>query len=549
MENKKEKPVSLLRMLSNNLYGINCIVRSTPVYAFFIALDVVRHNVINFLEQTICVYMILNAIETHRSFKYILLVVGAFLLLDFIAASMSCLYEQKIKIKYLPIAQKSLKDRIYEKARKVELKEYDDPTYYSEYCMVVDESNKVIDRSEQLLRMFFGSITILFCYGLFFLTQDRWSVVFILVSYVLRTIFSNIYNKLKYKIRLLEIPLEKKRDYIKRIFYLKNYAKEIRLNKDVTKRFHEEFDDLQDSLYSLQKKYALKKFFLDFLARYISADFMLDIVYVFYLVVRALIFKMISFSQVVTFYNSAAGLRRGLSMLTDMGAHIAETSLYIEKIRTFLDKNEEYNGEKTSEIPSKTCCLECRNVSFGYEKDRPILRNVNLTINPGEKIALVGHNGAGKTTLIKLLLRLYTPSEGEILLNGINIEQYDLNEYRKYLGVVFQDFHVYATSIEQNVTMDISDQCDEKKVEAALEQSGLMDKVRSLPDGIKTEITTEFEDTGTELSGGQMQKLAIADLSTEIPLSSYWMNPPPHSILLRSTNSTAQCTICQRVRA
>jgi ATP-binding cassette subfamily B protein len=129
---------------------------------------------------------------------------------------------------------------------------------------------------------------------------------------------------------------------------------------------------------------------------------------------------------------------------------------------------------------------------------------VSLTIQPGEKIAVVGYNGAGKTTLAKLLMRLYDPADGEILLDGVNIKEYELAAYRRKIGAVFQDFQIFAATLYDNVAMDASIGRQES-VRAALAKSGFAD---SLP--LETPLTREFLDDGTNLSGGESQKVAIA---------------------------------------
>lgn len=509
-ESKKEKGANTSRIWANNLYALKTLFGPTPLYGCSIIIEAVRHNLINFLEQTICVYMILDAIESHKSYFVVVKVIGLFILLDIAAACICNLYEQKIKIKYLPIAQQALKTKLYEKAKEVDLSKYDNPNYYNEYCLVVSESEKAVERAEQLVRMIFGSITILVCYGAFFITQDIISVLFVIISFVLRTVFSNLSNKLRYEIRMKEVPLERKCDYIRRIFYLKNYAKEIRLNNQVTERFHQDFDEVQDELYLLHKRYAPKRFILDFTAKYLSSDFLLDIIYVVYLIIRASIYHVMAYSQVVVLYNSATGLRRGLSTVTDIGPYAVETSLYIERIRKFLDSESCVTSTKKREIPTKPAVLECRNISFGYDENDLILKNINIRINPGEKIAFVGNNGAGKSTLIKLILRFYDPTEGMILLDGKDIRDYDLKEYRNYIGVVFQDFQIYATNIMQNVVMDLQKEGIEGNVIEAVKKSGFYSKLNKLPFGLNTELTNEFENDGIELSGGEEQKLAVA---------------------------------------
>ncbi|HKL98839.1 MAG TPA: ABC transporter ATP-binding protein [Mobilitalea sp.] len=508
--NKTKSQKSSTRIWENNIYALKILFGPTPLYGLSIIVEAIRHNLVNFLEQTICVFMVLKAIEEHKPYTVVVKVIVLFLLLDFVAAVVCNTYEQKIKLKYLPIAQQALKIKLYEKAKDVDFKSYDNPVYYNDYCMVVSEADKAVERAEQLLRMFFGSTTVLICYGTFFLTQDITSVLFVMISFVLRTLFSNMSNKLRYELRMQEVPLERKRDYIKRLFYLKDYAKEIRLNKQITEGFHKQFDEVQDEIYSIHKKVALKKFLLDFTAKYLVSDFLLDIVYVLYLIIRASIYHLISYSQVVVLYNSAAGLRRGFSTITDLGSYTVETSLYIDKIRAFLDSEAEIISKKTRELPSKPALLECKDVSFGYDANGLIIKNVNLVIHPGEKIALVGYNGAGKTSLIKLILRLYDPSEGAIYLDGTDIREYDLLEYRNYIGVVFQDFQIYATNIEQNVIMDQVKMEEENQVTVAIKKGGFFGKLNTLPKGLKTEITNEFEEGGTELSGGEAQKLAVS---------------------------------------
>lgn len=518
---KTKKSISTKRMLSNNLFLLRLMFQGTPFYTISIVVEAIRHNLVNFLEQTICVYLILDVIETRKPYTKVLWVVGLFLLLDFGAAAISNLYEQKIKLKYLPIAQKNLKEMLYQKAGTVDLACYDDTEYYNDFMLSVSEADNAISRAEQLLRMIFGCLTVLLCYGTFFATQDAFSILFVLIAFVLRTVFSNMLNKWRYTIRQTENPLLRKREYVKRIFYLQQYAKDLRLNKEAAGSMHEEFDRVNEELYHLHKTMGKKSFLLEFTARYLMSGFMLDIVYVLYLIVRAVLTKTVSLSGVVVLYNSASNLRRGFSTVVDLGPHMVETGLYVEKIRSFLDRESDILNKKTCEIPEEAGVMECRNVSFGYREDCMILRGVNLTIRAKEKVALVGYNGAGKTTLIKLLLRLYDPTEGEILLNGVDIRNYDVEEYRRYIGVVFQDFKLFAATVAENVVMDrvnMSEDdipADGKNVQEyaileAVTKSGFSEKLATFPMGLQQELTREFSDKGTDLSGGEAQKLAVA---------------------------------------
>jgi len=531
---KTKKGLSTKRMLSNNFFLLRLMFTGTPFYAISIVVEAIRHNLVNFLEQTICVYLILDVIETKKPYTNVLWVVGLFLMLDFFAAAVSNLYEQKIKLKYLPLAQKKLKELLYQKAGTVDLACYDDTEYYNDFMLSVSEADNAISRAEQLLRMIFGTATVLLCYGTFFASRDVMSIVFVLATFLLRTVFSNMLNKWRYEIRQTENPLLRKREYVKRIFYLQQYAKDLRLNKEASGCMQEEFDRVNAELYQIHKTMGKKSFLLEFTARYLMSGFMLDIVYVLYLIVRAVLTKTVSLSGVVVLYNSASNLRRGFSSVVELGPHMVETGLYVEKIRSFLEKESDIPNRKVCEIPEGAGILECRNVSFSYQPDCPILQKVNLTIRAKEKVALVGYNGAGKTTLIKLLLRLYDPTEGTILLNGVDIRNYDVEEYRRYIGVVFQDFKLFAATVAENVVMDrvtygeksTTEErtpesgetvgmsrmmtAEERAIREAVNKSGFSEKLESLPFGLNQELTKEFSENGTDLSGGEAQKLAVA---------------------------------------
>lgn len=153
--------------------------------------------------------------------------------------------------------------------------------------------------------------------------------------------------------------------------------------------------------------------------------------------------------------------------------------------------------------------IEFRHVSFKYPRsEKLVLRDINLTIKSGEHLSIVGLNGAGKTTFIKLLCRLYDVTEGEILVDGVNIKEYSDEEYRKLFSVVFQDFQLFAFSLRENIAF--GEQPDDKELERVLKLAGLWEDVQKLPQGLDTMLYKSFDENGTDLSGGQRQKTAIA---------------------------------------
>ena len=175
----------------------------------------------------------------------------------------------------------------------------------------------------------------------------------------------------------------------------------------------------------------------------------------------------------------------------DLPNHMYQGSLTVEK----RDDNEYY--------------VEFRNVSFRYPNtDTYVLRHVNLKFKVGEKLAVVGMNGAGKTTFIKLMCRLYEPTEGEILLNGVNIKKYDYDEYMSIFSVVFQDFRLFSFSLGQNISASAS--YDREKVIECLKKAGFAERLNSLPNDLDTFLYKDIDADGVEISGGEAQKLALA---------------------------------------
>ena len=197
------------------------------------------------------------------------------------------------------------------------------------------------------------------------------------------------------------------------------------------------------------------------------------------------------------------------NLATDLSSYVGFNQ-YVTDLYKFLDRDLIHN-ENNQPIPQDyTYEIEFKNVSFKYPNtDKYILKDFNLKIRKGEKIAIVGINGAGKTTLVKLLTRLYDLEEGEILLNGININQFDKQEYYRLFSVVFQEFKMFAMSVKENIALDFEN-IDEDKVSDSLIKVNLSDKVQSLPKGLDTSILKIMDPQGVEFSGGENQKFAIA---------------------------------------
>ncbi len=212
---------------------------------------------------------------------------------------------------------------------------------------------------------------------------------------------------------------------------------------------------------------------------------------------------------VTTFHNS-------VGYVNWIYSSIRGNCLMINDYRNFIEWEEdretadERDGHIT-EINLDKFEFRFENVSFKYPgHDNYVLKNVNLTIKNGAKLAVVGVNGAGKTTFIKLMMKLYEPSEGRILLNDVDIKEYNREEYFKLFSPVFQNVECFAMPIYQNISFAEEDKTDMNKINEVLEQSGLSEKINSYEKGIHTNLLKIFDKEGIDLSGGEKQRLAMA---------------------------------------
>lgn len=218
--------------------------------------------------------------------------------------------------------------------------------------------------------------------------------------------------------------------------------------------------------------------------------------------------------QFTLIFQQSLNLTLSSEEILNMYSSISARNKYLDKFFDFLATEKVIsspsNAKTISDNP-KPQIIEFKNVSFRYPKtERDILKNFNLTIKSGEKIALVGENGAGKTTIIKLLLRFYDVTEGEILINGINIKDIKLEDWHKEIGALFQDFIKYQFTFAENVYFgDLTKEKQEKLLKDAIKQSGADNFLDTLPKGLDQVLGKMFDD-GIDLSGGQWQKLALA---------------------------------------
>ena len=288
--------------------------------------------------------------------------------------------------------------------------------------------------------------------------------------------------------------------------YLKNYntGKDIRIY-GLSSVIAEGQKNLDESTYEIERKTILRTLVYRLINT--AASTTLSVVVYIFVAVASLAGNLLvgNISQyvicLVFLVSASSGLIVQMQSLRFNNRYLERYFKYLDMPSTMDD-----NGQPVSQSVHE---FRFHNVSYKYpNSDSYAVKNLSLTIRPGEHIAIVGENGSGKSTLIKLLCRLYDPTEGYITLNGVDIREFRHADYMQSFSTVFQDFKLFSFSISQNISCEVN--ADDENVMDSINRAGIVNLVQSLPDGIFTAIYKDFDAKGYELSGGESQKIAIA---------------------------------------
>lgn len=325
---------------------------------------------------------------------------------------------------------------------------------------------------------------------------------------VLKSFFTKCNHRKDYQWSIDQVPFNRKLGYLKNAMTLMPFAKEVRINGGRT-WLTKKFNDVLNS-YSLSiAKYCNSKIKTNISIVIVDVlQQVLIYLYFSYQVIRgSLTIGNLSMLLQVTslFYSSVNQIFAQISLLSNTASHVDDYKEYLKMIEKGNSAaGTRHMGDLTSGID-----LEFRNVSMIYPNTSTVvLKNVSFHIHSGEHIAIVGQNGAGKSTIIKLICRLYEPTEGEIFLNGININEYLYEEYVEALSVILQDFKLLAFSVRENIVLNRA--FDQELFDYAVSISDLREKLDSLPDGADTVLYRQYDENGTEFSGGEAQRVALA---------------------------------------
>lgn len=506
---KDKKKINWERTLKNNGYMIGLIMKACPGVFVLGLISTILGAAYSFLLNTYLYKYALNALQEGKELKTVLITLACMLAYSILYEIFCCAANCYFELKY-PVVESYIQNLLQKKASTVDLACFESSAFYDTY---VKATGAATDRAYAVMNNILSVVWVVInviAVGTLIVTIDP---IFLLLAFLplfCTFLIGKKRNRVRYDYNMRNKEVARQKDYVRRTFYLRDFSKEMRLTemwKVMFKRMHNSVSEMKE----IVNKYGYKMMFFRYLF-----DFVFDIVvYTGTSVLAAfktLVLKNMLLGDCFVVINSITNMAGSINNIGDVIFKLDENSLYVDNLRDFLEYEVHIAEDENAPVVPSFQKFELKNMTFGYEgQEKPALTNVNLTVNVGEKIAIVGHNGAGKTTLIKLLQRLYDPSEGEILLNGENIKNYRLSSYRNLFGTVFQDYRLFAATVAENVMLrgDITDG-DRAIVKDALTRAGVYDRIETLPNGVDSNVTREFDNEGAMFSGGEAQKVSIA---------------------------------------
>lgn len=508
--NKKEDKVTLRKAFANNFYMLRLSFQASPSRVLGEFGRRISAQLRKLFFGIVFWEVILRLIEEKADFREVI----PFLIFTVLFAFFLDLVNVSDYVLIQPMGNQRLYEnmhvRMFQKACDVELECFENPEFYNKYMKAVTQ---IKSRAHTVLWTMSGFlVSILSLSWLLYKTAviDPFAITFAVFPLISTYLIGNKMNRLNYELYQANIMADRKKEYVKRSMYQRDYAAELRLSNGFVLLMYY-FQDAVEAVVKNTKKYGLKIGVLSCFSEGLSQVFV-TAGSIFYASVRLLYFKDIAVSEYIVLINAITAISDHLVRDGQLLSRIQDNYQYIQNIREFFEYKPKIAQSQTGKAVDKSeLLLKMENVSFTYfGQDKEVLKDINLSIHKKEKIVLVGENGAGKTTLVKLLMRLYDPTDGRLTLNKTDVREYAVADYRNLFGTVFQDFKIFSLTVAENVLMRRMKEEDRQRVETALKNGGVYDKVMSLPKGIETTLTREFDSEGAVLSGGENQKIAIA---------------------------------------
>ncbi len=508
MSGDKKERHNPIRVIKNLWYMMKYTFKYTPTYIIVTLCEAFGRGAWHIIGVLFTKYLF-DSIEAGIEFRtvlfWILLVAAYNAAFEFFNKWRLEVYVPKVKLSL----HEGIQNELYRKAKELDQSCYDDPEFYNDFIWAIRESDARTAQIMENLSIFINRV-VSSAVILGVLASMDWIVAAVLLlSVSLGFIIKNKLNRIRYDRSIDMNPIDRKLSYIGRVFYLQDYAKELR-HGGIAEHLRDEYNKTTDEKIACIKKFMGRIFGFSLLSTMLT-DVLPSAGVTGYLIVRYIVDPTLSLGSFSASINACFKLYWTIDDIGNYLNYFNEHSLYIEKVKRFIEYEPKIKGDET-DVPAFES-LTVKDLDFTYpftKSGEKILDNINFEIKKGEKIAFVGYNGAGKTTLIKLLMRLYDTTSGEILYNGRSIKEYAPDKYREHIGAVFQDYKVFAATVAENVFGGEYTDDEEDTVMSALRAASFDEKLGKLPNGIHAQLTTEFFKEGVGLSGGESQKIAIA---------------------------------------
>ncbi len=463
------------------------------------------------IVSCVLIRFILDMAMKQVSFEKMMLYVWSVVVLEALLVIFQRFFETYVK----PVTDVKLYDGInrmlYDKACQVDLRCFEDSEFYNEYMMAVSQAHvKLPETMEgvcQILARFIAMIG-----GMIIIYQiDRLAALFIIFPILGNFVFYGVLNSRIFRMERENIVFQRMADYVNRTIHLGEYAKEIRMT-NVFRLLKKQYDRAVASIRKVIGQYSLGNMILFWLFQYFTFTLLQEgaVLYAGY---RVLVSGTMAFAQMAVIQTTMNSNTWTLIGFADSVMVIVKNSLYIEQTIHFLEYEPAIPEDQEGLMPKLPVrSVEFEHVSFGYKENGYVLKDIHFKIEGNQSVALAGYNGAGKSTLMKLLMRLYDPDEGRILVNGIDIRKYQVRAYRELFATAFQSGKIFADTIEENILMGQHTEKvkDKEKVMQALRLADMDKEVERQPMGEQTILTREFSKEGVVFSGGQNQKILAA---------------------------------------
>ena len=504
----KDKKESKVRIFANNLYAVKTVWDICKSRVIHTALASITGYAEWIFMSIFFLRYVINAIETEAPFETILFFIG----ICFVVFCLLAMYDSYSKSVIYPYTDnkiyRTLYRKLYAKARNVELRCFEDADFYNRYTMALDGSAQKMTASvEFFFSVVFGVIAAAAAFWSMF-SIDPWSVLFVISPIIGNFVFGGLMNKIWGGRYVDTVKNNRMAEYVNRVMHLAEYAKEIRFSS-IHGLMLKRYNEAMDRNCKAADKYGRKAIAYTWAQNVTTFALVFEGIMI-YAAYRTIVSKTMGLAELAIMFTAMSTSSWILIGLFNNLMEAMKNGQFLEYFRTFMEYKEKIPENQEGIMPEKIRSIEFKNVCFEYKENEPVINNLSFKIEGDKVCALVGHNGAGKSTIIKLLFRLYDPTIGDILVNGINIKEYNLKAYRKQFSAAFQDYKVMAMSVKDNVLMGEQFVNPDETAERALKCAGVWDKVSSLSNGINTIMTKEFDNDGAVLSGGEQQKIVVA---------------------------------------